>query len=142
MAAAPQLAMSIATPLGKDLLFHRMSAREELGRLSEFEIDVLSTRKDIDFTSILGKPVTVALELATGGERYFNGYVTRFSQIGMRGRYHLYHASVRPWLWFLTRTSTCRIYQKLSVPEILKKLFDEHSVAKVELELTASYRKW
>jgi type VI secretion system secreted protein VgrG len=143
MAAAPQLVMSLSTPLGQDvLLFHRMSAREELGRLSEFEIDALSTKRDINFDAILGKPVTVSLELATGGERYFNGYVTRFSQVGMRGRHHLYHASVRPWLWFLTRTSTCRIYQKLTVPEILKKLFDEHPVAKVELELTASYRKW
>jgi type VI secretion system secreted protein VgrG len=143
MAAAPQLVMSLATPLGPDvLLLHRMSAREELGRLSEFEIDALSTKRDINFDAILGKPVTVTLELATGGERYFNGYVTRFSQTGMRGRYHAYHASVRPWLWFLTRTSTCRIYQKLTVPEILKKLFDEHAVAKVELELTASYRKW
>src|SRR3990170_1217588 len=101
MAVAPRpRIMSIATPLGQDvLLFHRMSAREELGRLSEFEIDVLSTKRDIDFTAILGKPVTVTLELATGDVRYFNGYVTRFSQGGMRGRYHLYHASVRPWLW-------------------------------------------
>ena len=33
-------AMEITTPLGKDvLLFNHMSAREELGRLSEFEID-------------------------------------------------------------------------------------------------------
>src|SRR5687767_1012693 len=142
MAAAPGIVMEIATPLADKLLFHRMLAREELGRLSEYEIDLLSPRNDIAFSEILGENVTVSLELGGGGKRHFNGYVTRFSQAGMRGRYHLYHASVRPWLWFLTRTSTCRIYQKLTVPEILKKLFDEHSVAKVELELTASYRKW
>src|SRR5688572_15097967 len=111
MATAPRLpVMSITSPLGKDLMFYRMVAREELGRLSEFEIDLLSPRKDIKFADILGKNVTVNLELATSGERYFNGYVTRFSQIGMRGRYHLYHATVRPWLWFLTRTSDCKIF--------------------------------
>jgi len=135
--------MSISTPLGKDvLLFHRMSAREELGRLSELEIDVLSTRKDINFAEILGKNVTVNLELANKQNRYFNGYVTRFSQTGMRGRYHLYHASVRPWLWFLTRTADCRIFQKMTVPDILKKVFADHSIEVHELQLSRTYRKW
>ena len=35
--------LEIKTPLGEDLLFHRMRGREELARLSEFEIDLLST---------------------------------------------------------------------------------------------------
>src|SRR5688572_862221 len=118
--ASSRRVMEITTPLGKDLLFHRMSAREELGRLSEFEIDLLSTRNDIKFSEILAKNVTVRLELANKENRYFNGFVTRFSQSGMRGNYHLYHASVRPWLWFLTRTATCRIFQKLKAPDILK----------------------
>ena len=144
MAAAPRPPIaSISTPLGKDvLLFLRMSAREELGRLSEFEIDVLSTRNDINFAGIVGKSVTVKLELANKESRYFNGYVTRFSQTGMRGRYHQYHASVRPWLWFLTRTADCRIFQKMSVPDILKKVFGDHSIAAHEFQLSAAYRRW
>ncbi|MDB5866884.1 MAG: tssI, partial [Betaproteobacteria bacterium] len=117
-------------------------AREELGRLSEFEIDLLSPRKDIKFSEILAKNVTVRIELENAGDRYFNGFVTRFSQIGMRGRYHLYHASVRPWLWFLTRTADCRIFQKMSVPEIVQKVFADHSLADFQLELTSTYRKW
>ncbi len=140
--AAAKPTMQIATPLGKDLLFHRMVAREELGRLSEFEIDLLSPRKDIKFSEILAKNITVRLELQDGGNRYFNGFVTRFSQVGMRGRYHLYHASVRPWLWFLTRTADCRIFQKMSVPDIIEKVFADHSIADFKLELTATYRKW
>src|SRR5687768_11374321 len=127
MAAAPKPVMEIATPLADKLLFHRMLAREELGRLSEYEIDLLSPRNDIAFGEILGENVTVSLELGGGGKRYFNGYVTRFSQTGMRGRYHLYHASVRPWLWFLTRTSDCKIFQNMTVPEILQKVFQDHS---------------
>ena len=134
--------MEITTPLGKDLLFHRMNAREELGRLSEFEIDLLSPRNDIKFADILSKNVTVKLELANKSNRYFNGFVTRFAQIGMRGRYHLYHASVRPWLWFLTRTSDCRIFQKIKVPDILKQVFNDHKIADTKFELTGTYREW
>ncbi len=135
--------MSITTPLGGDaLLFHRMHAREELSRLSEFQVDLLSSRGDIDVDKILGKNVTVKLELPSNQARYFNGYVTRFSQTGMHGRYHAYHATVRPWLWFLTRTANCRIFQDMKVPDIIKKVFDEHSVADVKFDLSGSYRQW
>ncbi len=136
-------AMEITTPLGKDvLLFHRMNAHEELGRLSQFEIELLSTHNDIDLDKILSKNVTVNLELPKSKIRHFNGFVTRFSQIGTHGRYHRYHATVRPWLWFLTRTSNCRIFQELKVPEIIKKVFDDHSISDVKFDLTGSYRKW
>ena len=71
--------MEIATPLGEDvLLFHGMHAREELSRLSEYQLDLLSPKRDIDLDDILGKNVTVKLALPDDSTRYFNGYVTRF----------------------------------------------------------------
>ncbi len=107
----------LVTPLGPDvLLFHRMRAREELSRVGEFDIEVLSKRGDVSLDGILAKKVTLKIELPKDKIRYFNGFVTRFAQIGMRGRYHLYRATVRPWLWFLTRTADCRIFQDMSAP--------------------------
>ena len=80
--------MEIATPLGDDvLLFHGMHAREEMGRLSEYQLDLLSPKKDINLDEILGKNVTVKLALPDDSTRYFNGYVTRFAQGGTYGRY-------------------------------------------------------
>ena len=135
-------AMEIVTPLGNDvLLFHRMTAREELSHLSEFEIDLLSEKGDIAPGKILGKNVTVKLELHDDSTRHFNGYVTRFQQVGFHGRYHAYHATVRPWWWFLTRTADCRIFQDKTVPEIIKQVFGDHSVADFKDELTYTYRK-
>jgi type VI secretion system secreted protein VgrG len=135
--------MEILTPLGAGvLLFYRMTASEELSRLSEFEIDVLSEKGDIAPNKILGKNVTVKLELHDDSARHFNGYVTRFQQAGMHGRYHAYHATVRPWLWFLTRTADCRIFQEKTAPEIIKQVFDDHkTVADIKDELTFPYRK-
>ena len=135
-------AMEIVTPLGNDvLLFHRMNASEELSRLSEFEIDLLSEKNDISPNKILGKNVTVKLERQDDSTRYFNGFVTRFQQIGFHGSYHAYHATVRPWFWFLTRTADCRIFQDKTVPEIIKQVFSDHSVADFKDELTYTYRK-
>jgi type VI secretion system secreted protein VgrG len=136
-------AMEIVTPLGADvLLFHGMHAREELGRLSEYQLDLLSQKGDIDLDAILGKNVTVKLAMPDDSTRYFNGYVTRFAQGGTYGRYNRYFAVVHSWLWFLTRTTDCRIFQEMTVPDIVKKVFGDHTTADFKLELTGTHRKW
>src|SRR5262249_34559763 len=70
------------------------------------------------------------------------GFVTRFAQGGSTGRYARYFATVHPWLWFLTRTADCRIFQEMTVPDIVKKVFADHPTADAAWELTGSYRKW
>jgi type VI secretion system secreted protein VgrG len=135
--------MEITTPLGADvLLFHRMNALDELSRLSEYQIGLLSARSDINLDEIMGKNVTVKLELPKGGPRFFNGFVTRFAQMGTYERYYMYHATVRPWLWFLTRRSNCRIFQDMTVRQIIEKVFTDHKVADFEFDLSGSYAKW
>src|SRR5262245_34893824 len=134
--------IELTTPLGPDvLLFRAMHGREELGRLSEFDLSALSTQADIKPGDLLGKNVTIKLELVSGGPRYFNGYVTRFTQGGMVGRYYEYRMTVRSWLWFLTRTADCRIFQEKTVPEIIKEVFADHAVALFDDELTGTYAK-
>ena len=134
--------IELTTPLGPDtLLFRSLRGHEELARLSAFELSALSTRADINPSDLLGKNVTITVELRGGGTRYFDAYVTRFSHGGMVGRYHDYRLTLRPWLWFLTRTSDCRIFQDKTVPEIVKEVFGDHSVAAFEDALTGSYSK-
>lgn len=135
--------MEITTPLGEDvLLFHGMHARDEMSRLSQWDLDLLSLKHDIDIDGILGKSVTVKLGLPDDSTRYFNGFITRFAQRGRYGRYFRYSARVHPWFWFLTRTADSRTFQEMRVPDILKAVFDDHQTASVAFELTGSYRKW
>ena len=134
--------MEIDTPLGDDLLFYGLHAREELGRLSTLQIELLSKNGKIAIDGILGKNVTVKTELPDDSTRCFNGYVTRFSQSGTYGRYFKYTALAQPWLWFLTRTSDCRIFQEMTVPEILKKVLAECEQNDVKYRLSGTYRKW
>jgi type VI secretion system secreted protein VgrG len=96
--------VEIITPLGDDvLLFHRMTATEELGRLFQFELDLLSNDPNIKFEDLLGQNVTIRLELPDDKTRYFNGFVSRFSQEGTFEDFNAYSVTVHPWLWFLTR---------------------------------------
>jgi type VI secretion system secreted protein VgrG len=134
--------MEITTPLDADvLLFHRMHAREEISRLFEYHLELLSRRDDIAMDDVLGKSVTVKVVLPDDTIRYFNGFLTRFGQGGTYGRYNRYSAVVRPWLWFLTRTADCRIFQEMTVPDILKAVFGDHETADFKFDLTNTYRK-
>jgi type VI secretion system secreted protein VgrG len=138
----PRIA-ELLTPLGPDvLLFQSLRGREALGRLSECEVTALSTRNDIPLGDILGKSVTVQLERLDGRYRYHNGYVTRFAVGGMVGRLYEYRLTLHSWLWFLTRTTDCRIFQDKAAPDIIKEVFADHpAVAVFDVGLTAAYRK-
>ncbi|HET7795846.1 MAG TPA: type VI secretion system tip protein TssI/VgrG [Rhizobacter sp.] len=135
--------ISLTSPLpAEDLLFESMSVTSGLSVLGEMQLNMLSLRPDLKPEDLLGKPVTVCVELREGGKRYVNGYVTRFGIGQHRGRHHGYRAVVRPWLWFLSRTNDCRIFQDMTVPDIVKKVFEDHSIANFEFKLFRSYRKW
>ncbi|MBA5606665.1 type VI secretion system tip protein VgrG [Duganella sp. FT3S] len=113
--------VDVSTELGADvLLFDRMSGTEQLGRLSEYRVQLVSTRSDLKIADVLGKPMGVHLDLPNGGKRHFGGVVTRFASCGWKGSLCRYEAVVHPWLWLLTRASNCRIFQDKSVVDIVK----------------------
>ncbi|NWD04691.1 type VI secretion system Vgr family protein [Pseudomonas gingeri] len=133
--------ISVTSVLGADtLLFRRMRATEALSELSEYNLDLYSERADLRIDDVLATPMTVAVDLPKGGKRYFNGIVSRFAMTGRQGRFATYQVTLRPWLWFLTLASDCRIFQDQSVPDILKAVFAPYTIADVDASgLSASY---
>ena len=132
--------MSITTPLGTDvLLLRNFTFSERLGIPFVIRADLQSTDADIDFDSIIGKNVTIQVNLPTYNLRYFNGIVSTFRQVGFSGNLTNYRATIVPWLWMLTRTSDCRIFQNKTIPEILSKVFSKVPSSKVQPHLTADY---
>lgn len=49
---------------------------------------------------------------------------------------------MRPWLWLLSRTSDCRIFQNLSIPQIIKQVFRDLGFSDFEDALSRPYREW
>jgi type VI secretion system secreted protein VgrG len=135
--------LAIETPLGEDaLLLVRMSGTEELGRLFEYNLELASENHQIKAEDIVGKKVTIRLDLGAGRTRYFNGHVNRFIQLTTAGQLARYRAIVVPWLWFLSRTADCRIFQEKTVPEIIKQIFRDRGFTDFEDGLSGSYRTW
>ncbi|MEE4239099.1 MAG: type VI secretion system tip protein TssI/VgrG [Anderseniella sp.] len=133
--------ISVNTVLGEDVLLLRsMNASERLSAPFEYELTLLSDRVDVPADDLLGTPATVALELPDGQRRFFNGYISRFSQTGFHGSYTRYKATLVPWLWFLSRTADCRTYQDKKVPDIVKEIFREHGFTDFDERLSGTYR--
>ncbi len=133
-----------ASPLGETLQFYSMRGRETLGRLFSYEVDLLSSDENIDLSKLLGQSATVAMErpFPHASVREFNGYVTEFALVGEHGNYARYRATLRPWLWFLSQNRDCRIFQRQSVPDIVKDLIRERGFSDVEDALHGHYEKW
>ncbi|MEJ1336054.1 MAG: type VI secretion system tip protein VgrG [Candidatus Sedimenticola sp. (ex Thyasira tokunagai)] len=136
--------VSISTPLGEDVLvFQRMDASESLSQPFNYELELLSEDGEIDYESLLAETATVTLLKADGSERFFNGYITNFSYAGTQDRFSRYRATLKPWLWFLSRTADCKIFQQKAVPDIIKEVFKEHGFSgDVRDALIGKYHDW
>lgn len=128
-------AFTVTTPLGADmLLLQSFEGEERLSALFEFHLDMESEHGDLDFTQVVGQPVTVTGTDKDGNKRYFNGIVARMVQSGLSYRFDL-----RPKFWELTLASDNRIFQSKSVPDIVKQVLQEQGVTDVQDSLTGTY---
>lgn len=132
--------LTVTSPLGEGALAVReFRGDERISGLFHYSVGLVSEDAGLSFDDVVGQGMTVALALADGTSRYFHGIVTRFAQGGGYSRTSVYHAELRPWLWLLTLTADCRVFQGQTVPEILEALFGELGFSDYRNSLTGTY---
>lgn len=128
------------TALGADAVGVRtISVQEQLSRLFQIEAELSSEDGNINFDDVVGHNATIRLQIGQTETRYFNGFVSRFVQVANKGGFAHYRATLVPWLWFLTRTADCRIFQNKKAAEIIEEVFKAHGFSDYELKLSGSY---
>ena len=128
--------------LGPDeLLLRTLSGEEALSRPFEFHLELFSENRKIQAKQILGTNAAVAVDMPDGTERFFNGVVVRFESGPGNNNFATYSATLRPWFWVLRHRTNCRIFQFLTVPEIIKKVFQEAGYSDFEDRLKGSYKQ-
>ncbi|WP_287179423.1 type VI secretion system tip protein TssI/VgrG, partial [Mesorhizobium sp.] len=128
----------VQTPVGADLLtFTHLVGRDEISRCLAYTVGFVSNSPDIDPLKMLGGPVSIEGE--SDPKRWFSGLVSEFRLTRIEDRLAYYEAVIRPWLWFLGNTTDCRIFQNMSVIEIVEEIFSKYSTAKFEKRLQGSY---
>ena len=133
--------LSMTSPLGGDVLIPTaLAAHEAISQPFAFEVQAVSQHGVIEADTLLYQPACVTLHGQGGAVvRYFHGIVQSVSAEGTirgetgAGSYERYRLVLVPRLWFLGQTVDCRVHQKLSVVDILQKMFSEVNLTDVSL---------
>jgi type VI secretion system secreted protein VgrG len=134
------LPIQLTTPLGASaLLVRNYSGEEAISELFHYELELYSQNPSLDSTQIVGKAVTLQIPLSNGSFQYVNGIVGRFTQAGMDNRFVTYLAELRPWLWMLTMSADCRIFQNMTSLDIVKKIFSDLGFSDFSDKTTGTY---
>jgi type VI secretion system secreted protein VgrG len=128
-----QRSIRLTSTLGDGLRFRSLRGEEALSRPFRFELEFACDDASIDLAGLLGTPMTVELDVV-GGKRWFHGLVSRCAFAGHEGNEARYRATLRPWLWFLSRTADCRIFQEQTAPDIVHAIFAKHAGPSVHVE--------
>jgi len=115
------------TPLGPDtLLLSGFSGTESLSELFQFDLEILAANSaNVTFDKLLGQKISFGVNGNpddAGAERDFDGICIRVTQGGRDQTMTRYSMTVVPKFWLLTQNFQSRIFQQISVPDILKKV--------------------
>src|SRR5437868_4733587 len=111
------------------LLLVGFSGEEAVSQLFRYRLDLLAENPArIPFEKLLGQSVTVELELPGSArprqdKRFFNGICQRVSQGERDVTFTHFRMDVVPQAWLLTKVARSRVFERLSVWEILAELF-------------------
>jgi type VI secretion system secreted protein VgrG len=132
----------VESKLGRnELLLESFTGSEGISQLFSYQLELLSENKRIKFEDILGQEISFGVQGAEDRKRsrFIHGIVTAFSQLPDSSRLSRYRAIVSPKLWILTQKQNCRIFQNLSIPDILSEVLAGLDVV---WELQGSFKQY
>lgn len=144
--------LSLTTPLAANaLLVERFQCSEAISELFDLSLDVLATPDTtVTASDLIGKRVTVSIEVDDSGTlRPFNGMVSSVASAGGDSDFNAYTLRVVPALWLLTLNTQTRVFQNLSVIDIVKQVLSTYSITPTDntqgtytnLEYCTQYRE-
>lgn len=113
---------------------------ESLNQPFSFDIRLVSEEAELSLDGFIGEPGLLQIKGLTG-VRSVHGVVERFEQLAVGRKFSLYRALLRPTLTPLLFRRNCRIFQQISVPDIIKEVLRQagFGAEMLHLALSASY---
>ncbi len=99
--------------------------REAISKPYRFDLELVSERPDLDLQALLHKPAFLAFDPAGKG---IHGLVHRIAQGESGQRLTRYRLTLVPQLAYLAHRTNQRIFQHLSVPQIVAQVLEEHGI--------------
>ncbi len=108
-----------------DFAVYSFSGYEEVGHCYEFVIELVSLSAEADLTALLGTPALLSIADRSGANRLVHGLIREMEQLHTGNRFTHYRAVLVPRLWFLRQIIDHRIFQNLSVVDIIQQILKE-----------------
>ena len=99
--------------------------REAISQPYRFDLELVSERADLDLQALLHRPAFLAFDPAGNG---VHGLVHRIAQGESGKRLTRYRLTLVPQLAYLAHRTNQRIFQHLSVPQIVAQVLEEHGI--------------
>ena len=131
----------INTSLGEDAIFlESFEGEERVSGLFRFELGLVTEDASFSMDDLLNKPVVVSITLHDDSDRHFHGIINQIEEGETRSEgATLYRAVMVPWTWLLTLFTDCRIFQNMSVPDIVQKVFSDRGFTDYNSRLNGTY---
>jgi len=104
-----------------DLRVVAFTGKEELSHLFSFHLDLASKDWEIDLNAVVGQPASLTIK-SVEGERTIHGLVARMEEGGKGEEFVPYKTLLVPEVWLLTRFFRSRIFQKVTVKDIVQEV--------------------
>ncbi|MGE4408407.1 type VI secretion system tip protein TssI/VgrG [Pseudomonas sp.] len=108
-----------------DLQVLAFDGHEAIAQPYRFDLELVSERPELDLEALLHQPAFLAFDHAGGG---IHGLIQRAAQGESGKRLTRYSLTLVPQLAYLAHRSNQRIFQQLSVPQIIARILEEHGI--------------
>ena len=113
--------------------------REEVSHTYEFSIELVSRDANVDVNSLLGTAACLSIADRSGGTRLAHGIIREMEQLHTGNAFTHYRCSIVPRLWFLGQIRDFRIFQDLTIVEIIQKIIKEQGFSEDASSFNLSY---
>lgn len=110
----------------------KFKVEEQISQLYEVSLELVSKDK-IHFDTVIRKEALLTI-VGKDEDRYFHGIINNFMLTGKVDTFYTYQATVVPKVWLLGLNQDFRIFQNMTVQEIVTKIFDEKQIPSDEFE--------
>ncbi|MBP4044419.1 type VI secretion system Vgr family protein [Chromobacterium violaceum] len=110
----------------EQLLPLSLQAEEGLSQPYRYTLTCLSPDTHIELKSLLGQPARIGIEDASSGESIRCGVVSQARLAGADGGFAKYELTIEPPFALLRHRRTSRVFQDLTVPDIIQQILSEH----------------
>ncbi len=116
------------------------TGEEQISQLYQFELTLMSDDPEIDFGSVVNQPATFTM-MRRDEKHPIHGLVANFEQGSHSADQYMYRATLVPRLWRLSLTHQSRIFQDMTVEDIVRQVLKESGLTSQDFRfsLNSSY---